>query len=353
MSLTKRLQERDEKLAAEKARAAEEKKLQNLATHPLVKNGCARDVRDAYFYGIVAVAFANDDELDDHERGGLDEIGKSLNLSKQDVDDAVSLVRSIYDDLNKMESLIQESVQAIKDNECVVKLFYAQFLQLWSYGHEEDADPSDLFDKITELTGVALPKGKKCEISKVVEGGESVDESLEALAEWMGEDTLKYFVVKQYGDVTDRLNKVRKRKILERKKKIEQKRVEDVRKDFHDKVMELSQQYASSYSVPRDWREKFKELFDEINDDDIDWVAECNSVFSALKKCERDLKFGYVKYGYVRIAWRLHCMLFVHSGEVGPNVPANWNRSISNTYPSAFVRKVKHFLEESFDVEIS
>ena len=53
MSLLKRKQEKERKAAEEATRLAEEKKLQDLAIHPLVKDGCGRDVCDAYFDGLV------------------------------------------------------------------------------------------------------------------------------------------------------------------------------------------------------------------------------------------------------------------------------------------------------------
>jgi len=77
MSLLKRKLGKDRKAAEEAARLAEEKKLQDLATHPMFKDGSGRDLRDAYFYGLVFAAFANDDQLEEEERAILNDVGAS------------------------------------------------------------------------------------------------------------------------------------------------------------------------------------------------------------------------------------------------------------------------------------
>ena len=135
MSLLKRKLEKDRKAAEEAARLAEEKKLQALAVHPLVKDGCGRDVVDAYLQGLVFAAIADDDKIDKGERALLKKIGTSLGIPGEEVDDTIKGVLSLDDD-GKI-ALVEECVTALKGNEVGVKLFYAQFIQVWT-SHEHD-----------------------------------------------------------------------------------------------------------------------------------------------------------------------------------------------------------------------
>ena len=354
MSLLKRQKEKERKAAEDAARLAEEKKLRDLAVHPLVKDGSNRDVRDGYFYGLVFAAIADDDKIDKNEKSVLLDIGSSIGISSTEVNDAIERVASLSDD-SKL-SLIEECIATIKGSEIGVKLFYAQFVLLWTSHHEHDAgDLSEYLRRFSDKTGVDFPMAKRHAVIKVLEGEEGVDGALVALADWMGDEPLKYFVVKRYGDVSDILNRTRRARASAEKRRKEQSRIDAVRKEFHDRAMALSRQYGSLSYVPQEWAEKFNELFDEIDGADIDWVQECNSVLSALQEIGK----GYVGKAIWRpdyqtrrkIAWRLLCMLFVHSGEIKiANDPCRWLRSISNISSEGFRKKVEKFLEENFDV---
>lgn len=210
MSLLKRQQERERKAAEEAARSAEEKKLRDMAAHPLVKAGLNRDVRDAYLYGLVFAAIADDDKVDKKEKEVLTDIAVSLCISVAEVNDAIGWVTSLSDE--KKFALIDECAEIIKGCETGVKLFYLQFMLLWAL-HENDASELDgLLLMLIEKMGVEFPMAKRHAVLKVFEDEEGVDRALVALAEWIGEDVLKYFVVGKYGDVTDRLVSGRNRK---------------------------------------------------------------------------------------------------------------------------------------------
>ena len=98
MSLLKRQQERERKAAEEAARRAEEKKLRDMAVHPLVRAGLNRDVRDAYFYGLVFAAIADDYKVDKNEKEALTDIAGSLCIPVAEVNDAIGWVTSLPDE---------------------------------------------------------------------------------------------------------------------------------------------------------------------------------------------------------------------------------------------------------------
>ena len=347
MSLLKRQQEKERKATEVAVRLAEEKKLRDMAVHPLVKDGCDRDVRDGYFYGLVFAAIADDDKIDKDEKSILSDIGSSIGISDAEVNDAVERATAFSDD--KKLSLIDECIATIKGSEIGVKLFYAQFMLLWT-SHEHDMEElGEYLCRFIDKTGVDFPMAKRHAVMKVLEGEEDVDGALVALADWMGDEPLKYFVVKRYGDVSDILNRARRAKASAEKRRKEQSRIDAVRKKFHDRAMDLSRQYESLSSVPEKWPEKFNELFDEIDGADIDWEMECDSVLFALQEIERKY-FWRGDPKKRKLVWRLFCMLFVHSGEVNGDELKRWLRSVSNISTAGFLKKVEEFLEENFDV---
>lgn len=126
MALRDRYQARE----AERAKAvkdAEEKRL------ILEKRGKDRNTRDAYLYGLVFAAFANDDEgvVDDAERRALNEVGDQLQLKDSEVDEDVRRVSRLNLD-EKME-LIRESVGFL-DQADVAELFLCEFSEIWKLG---------------------------------------------------------------------------------------------------------------------------------------------------------------------------------------------------------------------------
>ena len=170
MSLLKRQQERERKAAEEAARRAEEKKLRDMAVHPLVRAGLNRDERDAYLYGLVFAAIADDDKVDKNEKEALTDIAVSLCISVAEVNDAIGWVMSLPDD--KKFALIDECIETIKSCEIGVKLFYAQFMLLWAL-HEHEAWELDKYLLLfVDKTGVAFPMAKRHAVLKILEGEE-------------------------------------------------------------------------------------------------------------------------------------------------------------------------------------
>lgn len=345
MSLLKRQQERERKAAEEAARRAEEKKLQDMAVHPLVKDGCNRDVRDAYFYGLVFAAIADDDKVDKNEKEALRDIAVSLCISVAEVNDAIGWVTSLPDE--KKFPLINECIETIKGCEIGVKLFYSQFMLLWPLPEREAGELDGHLLRLVDKTGVAFPMAKRHAVLKVLEGEEGVGDAMDVLADWMGDDALKYFVVKRYGDVSGLLKRIRDAKASARKKECEQRRVQKVRAEFHDNCMKTGRNFGAQATVPQGWQDEFNRLFDRIEDRDINWVDECNSILVRLDKLDPLLRYE-AKPRMRQIAWMILCMQFVHREEVEADAPIRWLRSISCISITGFKSKVKEFLMNYF-----
>ena len=280
MSLLKREKERARKAAEEAARQAEEKKLQDLAIHPLVKDGCGRDVCDAYFHGLVFAVFADDDKMDKGERSILNDIGGALGLPSQEVEEIITHVQTLAD-AGKL-SLLDECVNAIKGNETAVKLFYVQFTLIWTSHEHDEEELSDYLQKFAEWTEIEMPKAVQEMIKATLAGGEDADEELYDLSEWMGEAALKYFAVKQYGDVTEKLAGVRKRKQEAEEKrqraKAEKAAREKAQQQLDGVMKDVVRAYGDKASVSVEVLEDISERVKEIDNDMIDWPATVNAL---------------------------------------------------------------------------
>lgn len=79
----------DRKRAIDAARAQKvveverKRKEAEVRRHPLLKNGASRDVRDAYFLGLVFAAVANDEKLDSAEERTVRDFGRLLSCHRR------------------------------------------------------------------------------------------------------------------------------------------------------------------------------------------------------------------------------------------------------------------------------
>jgi len=310
-----RKKEREQKAAAEAARQAKEKALKELSIHPLLNERCSRDFCDAYFHGLVIAAFADNKKLDKGERVVLDVIGASLEMSTHDVDDVVNTIQTAIDDDDTFESLLNECMSVIKVNESAVKLFYAQVVQVWfsSAGEGGDSPDDDLYD-IVEKTDVALPTAKLSLIKKVLKGDDELDANLLSLSEWMGEDALKYFVVKTHGDVTDRLVKARKH--LKDKEANRKKAIARARKHAQDQIAtimkDVGEVYQEKASVYKEALDDISERVNGIDGEMIDWVVLVNDILKPVRIDEFDYVAREKRCLKCRVKiWRLVTLLMV------------------------------------------
>lgn len=99
--------------------------------HPLLRMGVSRDVRDAYFLGVVLAAFVDDNKVDAEERAYLEKMGVALGLLKNDVEESIDRVSEIMKDEQAQSSLAMEIAAALKEPS-VAKLFLAEFSLIWT-----------------------------------------------------------------------------------------------------------------------------------------------------------------------------------------------------------------------------
>lgn len=208
MSLLSQKKENDRVAAEAAAKAKEEAVLRDLAVHPVIKMGCSRAVRDAYLYGIVVAAIANDDKIDAEERGILDRIANSMEIPDADVEETIGHVNQMSVD-EKLQ-LLEESVGAFKDQADLVKFFYAQFAELWLTGEHNLGELKEIAGMLEGWSGVEFPTGRFKEIKAVVSNNAGLNAALDDLTAWLGDDMVMRFAVSRYGNVSSRIEQSRK-----------------------------------------------------------------------------------------------------------------------------------------------
>ena len=159
MSLLKR--NKDKQLAAEKKLAAR---------HAIVKMGVDRNVRDAYFQGLVFAAVANDDQIDESERARLRELGEAMELSAEDVAEAIQCLADKDDDA-KM-GVIEECARQLTNVE-VAECFLNEFSELWLLGGGDKDEFGEFKSQLVDWMGDDVraaedAKGKAAAVAEVM-----------------------------------------------------------------------------------------------------------------------------------------------------------------------------------------
>ncbi len=350
-SLVEELEEEERKEKETQAKKAIEAVLHALSIHPLASE--SRDIRDAYLYGLVFAAIADDGKVDVAETVILSEIATALSLPDGEVEEAISEVqgKSAKDKIQ----LITECVEVLAGNEVGLNLFWAQFIQVWS-SHADSKDVlSRLLKRIAEQSGVRLPASKVSAILSLLKGDDGVDNDMLVLADWMGDDALKYFVVKKYGDVTDRLTSERNRKKrkLERKKKELLKKAERIK--FATVIEQMSEAHKYEGSLRVGWDNELKERLSDLRADDIDWSEECKLRLAALDRiphCYAKLLCSSQERPRRKIVWKLMCMLYVFGGTVRQNEIDGLLRSATQLSTEGYRKRIENFIAQHFNVRV-
>ena len=151
---------------------AEEKKL--AARHAIVKLGVDRNVRDAYFLGLVFAAVANDDQIDESERDRLRELGEALELTADDVAEVIQCLVGMDDDA-KM-GVIEECARQLTNVE-VAECFLKDFSELWLLGGGKEDEFGAIRSQLIDWMGDDV---KSAEVKKDAEEAKRKAENAEA-----------------------------------------------------------------------------------------------------------------------------------------------------------------------------
>ena len=146
MKLTDIKKNADAKAAEVEAARKHAQQMKELEVHPLLKWECARDVRDAYFCGVVFAVLTDDVEIDENERKTCERIGRSLEFSVKEIEDLIlSVTKTVKAAVEAVDpetgaggdevfAVLEESAMSLADDK-VFRMFLAEYVKvLW---HEE------------------------------------------------------------------------------------------------------------------------------------------------------------------------------------------------------------------------
>ena len=244
MSLLKR--NKDKQLAAE---------MKLMARHAIVKMGVDRNVRDAYFQGLVFAAVANDDQIDESERTRLRELGKALELPAEEVAEAIQCLADIDDDA-KM-GVIEECARQLT-NVDVAEYFLKEFSELWFLGGGNKDEFEEFRSQLIDWMGddVRMSEEKKVKAAEEAEAKRKAEEAAAIEAKRKTEEA----------EMRER-ELERQRKIdAERKAEEERFKAESTKQEaeerFYKNVSDWLSIDAKYGHLPENWRETLREKYD-------------------------------------------------------------------------------------------
>lgn len=188
-----------------------------LDVHPLLKWGCARDVRDAYFCGVVFAALTDDVEIDENERKACERIGRSLALSAEEIEELISgvakTVKAATETADPTTGAVGGEVFAVLE-ECAVSLaddkifrmFLAEYVKVCGTKKFDAKDvknqlSSHVTSKIGRDLNQFIDEGLFDALCRGVRSGRDFNrDDLLRLADWLGEDATRYLMLDVFED---------------------------------------------------------------------------------------------------------------------------------------------------------
>jgi len=210
MSLLRQWKEAEnQRQAEEAAQRALNERIAELSVHPLVRAGQGRDVREAYFYGLVYAGICDDLKIDETEERLLATVGSALVLDADYVSEAVSHVRNVDND-TKM-ALFAETLCIIKGLSPVElrRLFAAEFAKVRLLHAENEPDLAADFKEIGEGIGMSLESDLDALKNVIKAGASATMKDIDKASVLLGDEVVKYLVVHEMGRIDDALDQFR------------------------------------------------------------------------------------------------------------------------------------------------
>lgn len=202
----------DAKAAEVEAARKHTQLMTELDVHPLLKWGCARDVRDAYFCGVVFAALTDDVEIDANERKACDRIGRSLALSGDEIEELTSSVTKTVKaavetvDLatgaggDEVFAVLEECAVSLADDK-IFRMFLSEYVKVCGTKKFDAKDVKEqlsahVASKIGRDLNQFIDEGLFDALCRVVQSGRDFNrDDLLKLSDWMGEDATRYLML--------------------------------------------------------------------------------------------------------------------------------------------------------------
>lgn len=188
-----------------------------LEVHPLLKWWCARDVRDAYFCGVVFAALTDDIEIDENERKTCERIGRSLEFSVKEIEDLIlSVTKTVNAAVEAVDpetgaggdevfAVLEESAMSLADDK-VFRMFLAEYVKVCGTKKFDAKDVKEqlsvhLATKIGRDLNQFIAEDMFDALCRVVQSGRNFNrDDLLMLSDWLGEDATRYFMLDAFED---------------------------------------------------------------------------------------------------------------------------------------------------------
>ena len=351
----------DAKAAEAKAAQERAQQMRELDVHPLLKWGCDRHVRDAYFCGVVFAAVSDDDNMvDKSERKTINRIGRSLALSERDIGEfgetVIETVKTaIAGGGGDVFAALEESAASLKD-EKVFRLFVAEYMKVC--GAKEVGESEDVRKQLVDYACTSAGFDFNSRLFNafgrcLVAANEVAGYDLVVLADALGDDVVRYLMLDLVGDVADQLKSARRSLVAKARSKAEKTRLERVRKAFEEELKKIGEDYEDIPSTAAaEWKDDICERLRAYELADIDWAESMNGRLRALNRiprCSSSYVPMQVKLMRRKLIWKLVGMLWVAEKEIYPDSIDKLLSSARQLSAEGFREKIETFIGDAFD----
>ena len=279
---------------AEKKRREAEERL--IGSHPIVKMGVGRDVRDAYFQGLVFAAFADDNKVDQSERNKLARVAKTLAVDEDEVDGAIETLMKMGDEAKL--SLGEEVAKMLGGTECALP-FLCEFSLMWMA--HDSYDQKSLCEWREQLAkwGMQYPEKWFARFDEVVA---TVKDSPKALLELEGKLSEAMIVHLFSGMVDDMARKLKAAKAAVAAAAQRRRHARRQNQLLEEVMGEIVAGFSCKRNVEAEDLQYVSDRVSEIDAKVIDWPAVVNGLLtSRMDRC--------------KIVWKLIVLLMLDDWE--------------------------------------
>ena len=279
---------------AEKKRREAEERL--IGSHPIVKMGVGRDVRDAYFQGLVFAAFADDNKVDQSERNKLARVAKTLAVDEDEVDGAIETLMKMGDEAKL--SLGEEVAKMLGGTECALP-FLCEFSLMWMA--HDSYDQKSLCEWREQLAKWGMPYPEKW-FARFDEVVATVKDSPKALLELEGKLSEEMIVHLFSGMVDDVARKLKAAKAAVAAAAQRRRHARRQNQLLEEVMGEIVAGFSCKRNVEAEDLQYVSDRVSEIDAKVIDWPAVVNGLLTSRMDC-------------CKIVWKLIVLLMLDGWE--------------------------------------
>ena len=225
MKLTDIKKNADAKAAEVESARKHAELIAELDVHPLLKSGCDRNVREAYFCGICFAAVSDEDNVvDQAERRVICRVGQSLSLLPEEIDELIAGVSKTVQDAiaavnpetgeggDRIFALLEDCADSLKEPNAF-RLFVAEYAKVCTTKRLDDQGIKDvmaqLLEHVAAKCGFPVSQSDSGAINEDVfdalcrvtqSGREFKCEDLLKLVDWLDEDEVRYLMLDVLND---------------------------------------------------------------------------------------------------------------------------------------------------------